>query len=312
MTGCLIHNADIEFPGYLSVSQQLKFSDIPNGGQGIFSIPPEGLAQILAFCALVELAWWPANKYDGDYGCGFFGATFDAEKKTEKLNAELANGRLAMLGIFGNMVAEAQTGQTFGEQMAAGNMSLFFVNAKLLFNTKLNEQLNAKFEVNLRRKLNEELSVEKLEEMLTQIMNEKFNDEKINEILSQMLSDMLNQKLNEELNQDLNERVERRFKETAWFEEKEGRYLGDLDKMLDKKLNEKFKDKKFNEIMDDVLNDNLKEPLQGWSWNQNVKEVLSKILTKKFNEKLTDKLNNKLVEKLDEKLKDLVDEVVVK
>merc|ERR1719258_638958 len=128
MTGCLIHNADIEFPGYLSVSQQLKFSDIPNGGQGIFAIPPAGLAQILAFCALVELAWWPANKYDGDYGCGFFGATFDAEKKTEKLNAELANGRLAMLGIFGNMVAEAQTGQTFGEQMAAGNMSLFFVD----------------------------------------------------------------------------------------------------------------------------------------------------------------------------------------
>merc|ERR1719375_2913400 len=128
MTGCLLHNADVEFPGYLSVSQQLKFSDIPNGGQGIFAVPPAGLAQILAFCALVELAWWPANKYDGDYGCGFFGSELDAEKKTQKLNAELANGRLAMLGIFGNMVAEAQTGQTLGEQMGAGNMTLFFVN----------------------------------------------------------------------------------------------------------------------------------------------------------------------------------------
>merc|ERR1719395_197805 len=128
MTGCLIHNADVEFPGYLSVSQQLKFSDIPNGGQGIFAIPPAGVAQILAFCALVELAWWPANKYDGDYGCGFFGSELDAEKKTQKLNAELANGRLAMLGIFGNMVAEVQTGQTLGEQMGAGNMTLFFVN----------------------------------------------------------------------------------------------------------------------------------------------------------------------------------------
>merc|ERR1712149_117376 len=69
MTGCLLHNADVEFPGYLSLSQQLKFSDIPNG-------------------------------------------------------------RLAMLGIFGNMVAEAQTGQTLGEQMGAGNMSLFFVDPK--------------------------------------------------------------------------------------------------------------------------------------------------------------------------------------
>jgi hypothetical protein len=43
-----------------------------------------------------------------------------------------------MLGIFGNMVAEAQTGQTLGEQMGAGNMSMiklipgqvFFVDPK--------------------------------------------------------------------------------------------------------------------------------------------------------------------------------------
>ena len=39
ITGCVLHNADVEFPGYLSLSQQLKFSDIPNGGQGIFNIP---------------------------------------------------------------------------------------------------------------------------------------------------------------------------------------------------------------------------------------------------------------------------------
>merc|ERR1719399_2209945 len=109
MTGCLLHNADVEFPGYLSKSLDLKFSDIPNGGQGIFSIPSAGVLQILIFCGLVEIAWWPANKYDGDYGCGFFGSNLDVEEKTQKLNAEMANGRLAMLGIFGNMVAEAQT-----------------------------------------------------------------------------------------------------------------------------------------------------------------------------------------------------------
>lgn len=73
ITGYIIHNADIEFPGYLSVSENLKFSDIPNGFKGIFTVPAAGLAQILAFIALIELAWWPASNYSGDYGCGFFG-----------------------------------------------------------------------------------------------------------------------------------------------------------------------------------------------------------------------------------------------
>ena len=91
----------------------------------IFNIPAAGVAQILLFCGLVEMAWWPASKYDGDYNVGFFGEKLSPEKKTQKLNAEMANGRLAMLGIFGNMVAEAQTGQTLGEQMGAGNMIPF-------------------------------------------------------------------------------------------------------------------------------------------------------------------------------------------
>merc|ERR1719231_2217563 len=34
ITGCIIHNADIEFPGYLSKSENIKFSDIPNGFKG--------------------------------------------------------------------------------------------------------------------------------------------------------------------------------------------------------------------------------------------------------------------------------------
>ncbi|EGB03655.1 hypothetical protein AURANDRAFT_55489 [Aureococcus anophagefferens] len=125
MVGCIAHNADVEFPGYLSLSQQLKFSDIPNGGQGIFKVPAAGIAQILLFTGLIEMAWWPASKYDGDYNVGFFGAKYGPEKKTEKLNAEMANGRLAMLGIIGNMFAEGQTGQTLGEQIGSGNMIPF-------------------------------------------------------------------------------------------------------------------------------------------------------------------------------------------
>ena len=125
MFGCIAHNADIEFPGYLSLSQQLKFSDVPNGGQGIFKVPAAGIAQILLFTGLIEMAWWPASKYDGDYNVGFFGVKYGSEKKTQKLNAEMANGRLAMLGIIGNMFAEGQTGQTLGEQIGSGNMIPF-------------------------------------------------------------------------------------------------------------------------------------------------------------------------------------------
>lgn len=88
----MLHNADVEFPGYLSKSANLKFSDIPNGLTGITKVPSAGLLQIVLFCGLVEVAWWPASNYSGDYGCGFFGAKYDDAEKTSKLNAEMANG----------------------------------------------------------------------------------------------------------------------------------------------------------------------------------------------------------------------------
>merc|ERR1719251_127337 len=121
VVGNIVHNNHIVFDGYLSPSNDLKFSDIPTGISGLFSVPTAGLAQILAFFALVELAWMPASKYDGDYGVGYFGTNIeDPAEKARKLNVELNNGRAAMMGIIGNMVAEELTGQTMYEQYAAG------------------------------------------------------------------------------------------------------------------------------------------------------------------------------------------------
>jgi len=126
VVGTIVHNNHIVFDGYISPSNNLKFSDIPTGINGLFSVPNAGLAQILVFIGFLEVAWLPASQYDGDYGIGYFGTDIqDPEEKARKLNAELNNGRAAMMGIIGNMVAEEITGQTMYEQYSSNHFNPF-------------------------------------------------------------------------------------------------------------------------------------------------------------------------------------------
>jgi len=128
MLGTFVHNNHWTFDGYLSPSQNLKFSDIDTGVGGLFQVPPAGLLQIILVCGLVELAWWPASKLDGDYGVRL-GTLNDWEaqpaKEVRQKNAELNNGRAAMMAIFGTLVHEVVTGQSLAEQAAAGHFSPF-------------------------------------------------------------------------------------------------------------------------------------------------------------------------------------------
>jgi light-harvesting complex I chlorophyll a/b binding protein 1 len=126
VVGMLFHNAGIEFPGYLSKEMGIRFSDIPDGMMGLFSVPLAGITQILFFTGICELAIWPASNYSGNYGVGYgrpFVPNFlEGDELKYKLDMEINQGRAAMMGIFGAMVGEGVTGQTLAEQVATHNL----------------------------------------------------------------------------------------------------------------------------------------------------------------------------------------------
>merc|ERR1719411_578536 len=128
MLGTFVHNNHWTFDGYISPSANLKFSDIDEGIGGLFQVPVAGLAQILVVMGLIELAWWPASQLDGDYGIRLGTLNdWDAQpaKEVRQKNAELNNGRAAMMGIAGVFIQEVVTGQSLMEQAASGHFSPF-------------------------------------------------------------------------------------------------------------------------------------------------------------------------------------------
>eukprot|EP00439_Symbiodinium_sp_Y106_P033708 s1356_g4.t1 len=121
-----------KWPGYLDPAGGLKFADIPNGLAAISKVPAGGWTQILLWMAWCEVSRGAGSDIargrpgtssqspkEGGGGWGDFGwyvlTAADPEEKQKKLNAELANGRLAMMAIIGMFYQDGLTGSAWGD-----------------------------------------------------------------------------------------------------------------------------------------------------------------------------------------------------
>jgi len=104
-----------KFPGYLSPSGDLAYSDIPNGLGAISKVPALGWGQIVLYCACVEAAG-ASNRGDapGEFNWKVLTSS-DPVEKQKKLAAEIANGRLAMMAIIGMFFQDGLTGSAWGD-----------------------------------------------------------------------------------------------------------------------------------------------------------------------------------------------------
>jgi len=132
----------VRFPGYLSPSEDLKFADVPSGLAALSKVPVLGWAQIFLFAGAIETGALPFIKKNPndptDLGlgflgaCGLFGSVKDPAKRQRSLNAEIANGRLAMFAIIGLFFQNGVTGTTGPEMYGFGENSDVII-LKVLF-----------------------------------------------------------------------------------------------------------------------------------------------------------------------------------
>ena len=87
--GVITTEAGFRWPGYLSKSLDLKFSDVPGGALTSYAaVPALGWLQIVAFIVILELAWGatPPGNAPGDVGGVSWIRYSDPEVKKFKLN----------------------------------------------------------------------------------------------------------------------------------------------------------------------------------------------------------------------------------
>merc|ERR1719359_1690241 len=134
VTGVLVTYSGMRWPGYLSTSEGIKFSDIPGGAISSWAaLPIASWFQIVLFVSFLEIYFlkqdpakdagdvvpddWVWARYPDGYdvwlGDGSTKQVGEEELflgKTWKLNAERNNGRGAMMGITGMLIHESLTG----------------------------------------------------------------------------------------------------------------------------------------------------------------------------------------------------------
>merc|ERR1711884_805704 len=108
-----------KFPGKLSLTQNIKFADVPNGLKALSVVPAAGWIQILLYMSYVEVSGINERNdvnyaKPGDFGFKVL-TSDDPEKLKRKLNSELANGRLAMMAIIGMFFQDGLTGSAWGD-----------------------------------------------------------------------------------------------------------------------------------------------------------------------------------------------------
>jgi Chlorophyll A-B binding protein len=112
VTGYLVTAAGIRLPGYLSVTEDLKFADMPSGLAAFPAIPGPGIIQMIFGFLILEICIRDVtgkNEFIGDFRNGFIDFGWDkltAEQKKSKRAIELNNGRAAMMGITGIVTHE--------------------------------------------------------------------------------------------------------------------------------------------------------------------------------------------------------------